>query len=109
MEAWARHAHRLLWHDLRLGWALHKSHHSHRAGLFEANDLYALVNGGPAMGLCAYGFSCPGLPGACCFGAGLGITLYGMAYMFVHDGMVHRCAEHSWLACWLAGWLAARV
>ena len=25
-----------------------------------------------------------------CFGAGLGITLFGMSYMFIHDGLVHR-------------------
>ena len=34
-----------------------------------------------------FGFAyCPGL----CFGAGLGITLFGMSYMFIHDGLVHR-------------------
>ena len=27
----------------------------------------------------------------CCFlGQGLGITVFGMAYMFVHDGLVHK-------------------
>ncbi|KAK3252566.1 Phospholipase A2 crotoxin acid subunit CA [Cymbomonas tetramitiformis] len=36
------------------------------------------------------GYFCPGLLPGCCFGAGLGITIYGMAYMFVHDGLVHR-------------------
>ncbi len=109
MEAWARHAHRLLWHGL--GWALHQSHHAPRAGLFEANDLYALVNAAPAVGLCAYGFRSPGLLGACCFGAGLGITLYGMAYMFVHDGLVHRCAGPSWLraSCLATRCAAARL
>lgn len=25
-----------------------------------------------------------------CFGAGLGITLFGISYMFIHDGLVHR-------------------
>ena len=28
--------------------------------------------------------------GGLCFGAGLGITLFGIAYMYVHDGMVHK-------------------
>ena len=28
--------------------------------------------------------------GGVCFGAGLGITLFGIMYMFIHDGMVHR-------------------
>ena len=35
MEAWARFAHRALWHDFQPGWALHKSHHEPRAGPFE--------------------------------------------------------------------------
>ncbi len=32
----------------------------------------------------------PTLMGGVCFGAGLGITLFGIMYMFIHDGMVHR-------------------
>ena len=42
------------------------------------------------MCLCLYGFLTPGIPGGLCFGAGLGITLFGIMYMFVHDGLVHR-------------------
>lgn len=52
--------------------------------------MYALINALPAVSLCAYGFITPGLPGSLAFGAGLGITLFGIAYMFVHDGLVHR-------------------
>ena len=33
---------------------------------------------------------CLGLFGGLCFGAGLGITLFGIAYMYVHDGLVHK-------------------
>jgi hypothetical protein len=43
------------------------------------------------MALCAYGFLTPGVIGGLCFGGGLGITLFGIMYMFVHDGLVHRC------------------
>ena len=32
----------------------------------------------------------PTFMGGVCFGAGLGITLFGIMYMFIHDGMVHR-------------------
>ena len=28
--------------------------------------------------------------GGLAFGAGLGVTLFGIAYMFIHDGLVHR-------------------
>nr|AEN25578.1 beta carotene hydroxylase [Dunaliella salina] len=90
MEMWARFAHKSLWHDLPSGWALHKSHHEPRTGPFEANDIFAIINGVPAMALCAYGFVTPNLIGGLCFGAGLGITLFGIMYMFVHDGLVHR-------------------
>lgn len=90
MEAWARYAHRALWHDYEPGWALHKSHHEPRVGPFEANDVFAVMNAVPAMGLCLYGFLTPTLAGSLCFGAGLGITLFGISYMFVHDGLVHK-------------------
>lgn len=48
----------------------------------------------PAISLCAYGFFTPTLVGSLCFGAGLGITVFGMGYMFIHDGL----GECSWLA-----------
>lgn len=48
------------------------------------------MNAVPAMGLCAFGFFTPNMLGGVCFGAGLGITLFGIMYMFVHDGLVHR-------------------
>ena len=90
MEMYARWAHKVLWHDYLPGWALHKSHHVPRVGPFEANDIYAVANALPAMALCLYGFITPSLMGGVCFGAGLGITLFGIMYMFIHDGLVHR-------------------
>jgi hypothetical protein len=50
----------------------------------QLNDWYALINAVPATGLCLYGFLTPGLVGSLCFGGGLGITLFGISYMFVH-------------------------
>ena len=103
MEFYARFAHKYLWHDVwwsmpmkyrkdwnRKIWLLHESHHLPREGAFEANDIFAVANGVPAFALCAYGFFTPGVFGGLCFGAGLGITLFGIAYMYVHDGMVHK-------------------
>lgn len=90
MELWAQYAHKALWHDFEPGWNLHKSHHVPRIGPFEDNDVFAVINALPAMGLCAYGFLTPGVSGGLCFGAGLGITLFGISYMFIHDGLVHR-------------------
>ena len=103
MEFYARYAHKHLWHASWWSmsskyrrewnkpiWLLHESHHLPREGAYEANDVFALVNGVPAFALCAFGFFTPGVFGGLCFGAGLGITLYGIAYMYVHDGLVHK-------------------
>ncbi|KAJ3682051.1 hypothetical protein LUZ60_014624 [Juncus effusus] len=88
MEFWARWAHKALWHDSL--WHMHESHHRPRDGPFELNDVFAITNAIPAISLMAYGFLNRGLIPGLCFGAGLGITLFGIAYMFVHDGLVHR-------------------
>ncbi|KAI9076363.1 hypothetical protein K1719_041678 [Acacia pycnantha] len=88
MEFWARWAHRSLWHASL--WHMHESHHRAREGPFELNDVFAIINAVPAIGLLSYGFFHKGLVPGLCFGAGLGITVFGMAYMFVHDGLVHK-------------------
>ncbi|KAG7671601.1 putative Beta-carotene 3-hydroxylase, chloroplastic [Nannochloris sp. 'desiccata'] len=90
MEMYARFAHKILWHDNKLGYAIHKSHHVPRVGAFEANDIYAVMNAVPAVLLCGYGFLRPDMIGGMCFGAGLGISLFGMSYLFIHDGLVHK-------------------
>ena len=66
MEMWARYAHKALWHDFEPGWRLHKSHHVPRLGAFEDNDVFAIINAVPAMGLCAYGFLTPNVIGGGC-------------------------------------------
>lgn len=90
MEMYARVVHRHAWHDYQPGWLIHKSHHEPRTGPFELNDVYAIVNAVPAIVLTWYGFLREDMVGGVCFGLGLGITLFGMAYMFVHDGLVHK-------------------
>lgn len=88
MEFWARWAHKALWHASL--WHMHESHHKPREGPFELNDVFAIINAVPAIALLNYGFFHKGLIPGLCFGAGLGITVFGMAYMFVHDGLVHK-------------------
>ncbi|CAN1751569.1 Beta-carotene hydroxylase 2, chloroplastic [Linum perenne] len=88
MEFWARWAHKALWHSSL--WHMHESHHRPREGPFELNDVFAIINAVPAIALLSYGFFNKGLIPGLCFGAGLGITVFGMAYMFVHDGLVHK-------------------
>ncbi|KAK9070386.1 hypothetical protein SSX86_010788 [Deinandra increscens subsp. villosa] len=88
MEYWARWAHEALWHASL--WHMHESHHKPREGPFELNDVFAIINAVPAIALLNYGFFHKGIVPGLCFGAGLGITVFGMAYMFVHDGLVHK-------------------
>ncbi|CAN6461961.1 unnamed protein product [Victoria cruziana] len=88
MEFWARWAHRVLWHASM--WSVHESHHRPREGPFEMNDVFAIINAVPAIALLGFGFFHRGLIPGLFFGAGLGITVFGIAYMFVHDGLVHR-------------------
>ncbi|KAK4480732.1 hypothetical protein RD792_013814 [Penstemon davidsonii] len=89
MEFWARWAHKAVWHASL--WHMHESHHRARGeGAFEVNDIFAIINAVPAIALVSFGFFHKGLIPGLCFGAGLGITVFGMAYMFVHDGLVHR-------------------
>ncbi|KAJ9147974.1 hypothetical protein P3X46_030074 [Hevea brasiliensis] len=88
MEFWARWAHKALWHASL--WRIHESHHRAREGPIEMNDAFAIINAVPAIGLLSYGLFNKALIPGLCFGAGLGITVFGMAYMFVHDGLIHR-------------------
>ncbi|XP_023635435.1 beta-carotene 3-hydroxylase 1, chloroplastic isoform X2 [Capsella rubella] len=67
MEFWARWAHRALWHASL--WNMHESHHKPREGAFELNDVFAIVNAVPAIGLLSYGFFNKGLVPGLCFGA----------------------------------------
>jgi hypothetical protein len=46
-----------------------QSHHQPRDGAFELNDVFAIINAGPAIALLAYGLSTKGLFPGLCFGA----------------------------------------
>jgi len=84
MEGFAWFTHKYVMHGF--GWVWHKSHHEPRTGIFELNDLFAVVFATPAI-VCIYlgvhGLG-PLLP------IGLGITAYGAVYFMFHDGLVHK-------------------
>jgi hypothetical protein len=61
-----------------------------RTGPFEEGDILAVANAVPAMAACMWGFFTPGMVGGMVFCGGLGVTLFGISYMFIHDGLVHR-------------------
>ena len=69
-------------------WVLHKDHHDHdHDGEFERNDLFFIIFALPAIALLYFGVKAQFNP---LFFIGLGITLYGMAYFFVHDIFIHQ-------------------
>lgn len=86
MEGVAYSVHRWIMHG-PLGWAWHKSHHDHdHEGVFEKNDLYAVVFSVFAIGLFAVGSRWwPPL-----WWIATGMSAYGIIYFVVHDGLVHQ-------------------
>ena len=84
MEGFAWVTHRYVMHGFM--WVWHKSHHEPREGLFELNDLFAVVFAAPAI--VAIYFGVHGTPWL--LPVGLGITAYGFMYFVFHDGMVHK-------------------
>jgi len=90
MEAVAYFTHKYVMHGF--GWFLHESHHRPRAGMFEWNDLYALIFAAPSIILIWFGTN--GYPAA--LWAGLGVAAYGAIYFGFHDVIVHRRVHHEW-------------
>lgn len=86
MEAFAYAAHRWVMHGP--GWFLHESHHRPRHGLFELNDLYALIFALPSIGLIYAGVQ--GSWGPVSTSIGAGIAAYGFIYFGFHDAIVHK-------------------
>ena len=84
MEIFAWVIHKYVMHGP--GWGWHESHHTETEGLFEKNDLYAVV-----FSFIAAGFFIIGSMGVTwLWFVGLGLTIYGFLYGIVHDGLVHR-------------------
>ncbi|MCX6186223.1 MAG: sterol desaturase family protein [Bacteroidetes bacterium] len=86
MEGVAWFTHKFVMHGLL--WFLHKDHHKKETfGFFERNDFFFLI------------FALPGIAGLFLgmqkdynflFWIGLGITMYGFAYFFVHEIYIHQ-------------------
>lgn len=96
MEPWARFLHGRVWHHGL--WAIHRSHHTRRVGRFEANDLLSALHAPIAAGLVMIGCNMHGLAAAIAIGTGAGMTAFGLAYVVVHDGLVHGRLPVAFLA-----------
>jgi len=80
--AWA--AHKYIMHGW--GWGWHRDHHEPHDKVFEKNDLFGVVGAATAIALFTIGFFySPFL-----WWVGMGITLYGVIYTLIHDGLVHQ-------------------
>ncbi|REC72023.1 beta-carotene hydroxylase [Chryseobacterium elymi] len=69
-------------------WVLHRDHHDHsNNGSLERNDLFFVIFATPAIAMLYAGVR---QDFSSLFFIGLGISLYGMAYFFVHDIFIHQ-------------------
>ncbi len=86
MEFVAWFTHKYIMHGFL--WSWHKSHHRIRKGIFEKNDLFAVVFSIPAIVCIVLGSLYPSLH--LLMYVGFGITGYGIFYILFHDILVHR-------------------
>ena len=83
MEGFAWLMHRYVMHGPL--WCWHRSHHTPRSGVFELNDLFAIVFAVPGVAFVWLGLHVSDWWLAPAFG----VTGYGLVYFFFHDGLVH--------------------
>lgn len=90
MEYYARYAHEHWWHGDVL-WFVHRTHHEPRTGILEDNDIFGVLNAAVVMPVLmqAY-FAEPSYGAALRLGASMGISVFGCAYIAVHDGVHHE-------------------
>jgi beta-carotene 3-hydroxylase len=93
MEGFAYVAHRWLMHGP--GWFLHESHHRPRTGMFELNDLYAVIFAVPSISMFWYGIGLGHGPLYAWIGGG--IAAYGAIYFGFHDVIVHKRIGHRYV------------
>ena len=86
MEGVAWLTHKYLMHGLL--WVLHKDHHKKDTeGFLEFNDSFFLIFAIPGILCLALGSFYGNMVALC---IGIGITVYGAAYFFVHDIFIHQ-------------------
>ena len=86
MEPVTALTHRFVMHGI--GRRLHRSHHQPTGSRFELNDWFPVMFASIVMLGFWAGFNLDGL--GVLIPAGVGVTLYGLAYALVHDGWIHR-------------------
>jgi beta-carotene 3-hydroxylase len=83
MEWFAAWSHKHIMHGW--GWQWHKSHHEPHDETLEKNDLYAVIFAVIAIGMFWVGnWVWP------VWWIAVGVSVYGVLYFFMHDGLVHQ-------------------
>lgn len=86
MEGVAWFTHKYVMHGFL--WALHKDHHKpNHKHAFEKNDSFFLIFATPGITFILLGLNTSMWY---LLWVGVGITLYGMAYFFIHDLFIHQ-------------------
>ncbi len=85
MELVAYGLHRYVLHTFL--WFIHDTHHQTRTSLFEKNDVIAFVFGIPSWLLMMFGIM---NGGDFKLYLGIGVLIYGICYILIHDSLVHR-------------------
>lgn len=84
MELIAWSAHKYVMHGW--GWSWHRDHHEPHDKVLEKNDLFGIVFAGFAILLFIVG----SLFSPFLWWVAMGITVYGLIYALIHDGLVHQ-------------------
>ncbi len=93
MEGVAWLTHRYMMHGFL--WRIHRDHHTRENdGFFELNDLFFVIFATPGIFLIYTGSQDGWLDPK--LWAGIGISLYGMAYLAMHDLFIHQ--RFKWFA-----------
>ena len=101
MEVVSYASHRWLMHGPGMAW--HRSHHHPPAGRFEKNDLFPLCFS--TLGVAAFAAAALSERLVVFRWIGLGMTLYGATYLFVHEIVIHGRVPLRIPARGYAGWL----
>ena len=84
MEGVAWSAHKYIMHGF--GWGWHRDHHEPHNNTFEKNDLFAVVFGTINAAMYIFG----SLYWEWLWWAAVGVSIYGVIYTLIHDGLVHQ-------------------
>ncbi len=84
MEVFSWFIHKYLFHGPL--WFIHKTHHQHRHGWFEWNDMFSLLFASIALYLMWLGHVDLNYK----FWIGTGISIYGTIYFIFHDWFIHN-------------------